>query len=108
VELAKITRGTGDINEKEHEFFGYFVEWEGAFESFTRDRSEITLRLQIGNFHDYYMKLMLLLPLSYLDLVKILKTGQRLRARGIIHNIYVCIITLNYVDLEIVAESGGA
>lgn len=108
MELAEVTRETGDINEKEHEFFGYFVEWEGTVESRTRDDSEITLRLQIGSVNDFYKSLKLLLPLSYLDLVKVLEKGQRLRARGIIHDIFVGIITLNYVDLEIVAESGGA
>jgi hypothetical protein len=48
------------------------------------------------------------LPLSYLELVKVLKKGQRLRARGIIDFIYMKSIRLNYVDLESVAESGGA
>ncbi len=50
----------------------------------------------------------LLLPLNNLELVKVLEKGQRLRARGIIHDIYVGVITLNYVDIETVAESGGA
>jgi len=106
MELDEVARGPGNINEIEHEFFGYFVEWEGTFEDFTRDKLAITLRLQIGSA--YYNRPKLLLPLSYLDLVKVLKKGQRLRARGIIHDIFCGIITLNYVDLESLAESGGA
>jgi hypothetical protein len=50
----------------------------------------------------------LLLPLSNLEIVNALRKGQRLRARGVIHDIQFHIIMLNYVDLEIVAESGGA
>jgi hypothetical protein len=97
----------GGLTEKEHEFFGYFVEWEGTFESFTRDRSEITVGLELGTF-PAYCRLNLRLLLSYLELVKVLKKGQRLRARGIIDFIYIKSIRLNYVDLESVAESGGA
>lgn len=107
-DFAEVTRGTSNLSEKEHEFFGYFVEWEGTVESFTRNDSEITLRLQLGSPGDFYYCLALLLPLNNLELVKVLEKGQRLRARGIIHDIFVGIITLNYVDLEIVAESGGA
>jgi len=55
-----------------------------------------------------YNGLTLLLPLNNLELVKVLEKGQRLRARGIIHDVFVGTITLNYVDLETVTESGGA
>ena len=103
----EITRGTGSLTEKEHEFLGYFVEWEGAFESFTRESSEITANLKIGIFPAYF-RLTLRLPLNNLDLVKALRERQRLRARGIIQDIYMGNITLNYVDLEIVPESGNA
>jgi hypothetical protein len=48
------------------------------------------------------------LPLSYIELVKVLNKGQRLRARGIIDEILIGNISLNYVDFETVAESGGA
>jgi hypothetical protein len=48
--------------------------------------------------------LRLLLPLNNLELVKALKKGQRLRARGIIHDIFMGSITLNYVDLDTVEE----
>jgi len=98
---------TGGLTEKEHEFFGYFVEWEGTFERFTRDRVYITVGLRIGTpstYHDLHLRL----PLSYLELVKVLKKGQRLRARGIIDEISLGSIFLNYVDLESGAESGGA
>jgi hypothetical protein len=93
--------------EKEHEFFGNFVEWEGTFESFTRGTFDITVFLGIGTYPSYH-HLFLRLPLSYIELVKVLNKGQRLRARGIIDEILIGNISLNYVDFETVAESGGA
>ena len=104
-------RGAVNVEEKEREYIGYFVEWEGTFESFTRDSSEICLRLQLrspSSFADSYFLIILLLPLSNLEIVNALRKGLRLRARGVIHDIQLHIITLNYVDLEIVAERGGA
>jgi hypothetical protein len=104
-------RGAVNVEEKEREYIGYFVEWEGTFESFTRDSSEICLRLQLrspSSFTDSYFLIILLLPLNNLEIVNALRKGLRLRARGVIHDIQLHIITLNYVDLEIVAESGGA
>jgi class 3 adenylate cyclase len=106
-EFHEVTSKAGNLTEKEHEFFGYFVEWEGTFETFTRDTFEISLLLKIGSFPSYH-GLQLLLPLTYLESVKVLQKGQRLRARGIIADIQLGLITLNYVDLDIVAESGGA
>lgn len=106
-ELYEVTQATANPTEKEHEFYGYFVEWDGTFESFTRGSFEITLMLCIGTFASYH-HLILHLPLGYLELVKSLEKGQSLRARGIIQAIFVGSITLNYVDLEIAAESGGA
>jgi class 3 adenylate cyclase len=110
-EFADVMRGAVNVEEKEREFLGYFVEWEGTFESFTRDSSEIDLRLQLrspSSFTDSYFLIVLLLPLSNLEIVDALRKGQRLRARGVIHDIQFHIITLNYVDLEIIAETGGA
>jgi class 3 adenylate cyclase len=98
---------TGGLMEKEHEFFGNFVEWEGTFESFTRGTFDITVFLGIGTYPSYH-HLFLRLPLSYIELVKVLNKGQRLRARGIIDEILIGNISLNYVDFETVAESGGA
>ena len=98
-QFNEVTGGTGNLTEKEHAFFGYFVEWEGTVVGFTHDNLEIMLGLQIGSLPSYH-RLELLLPLSYLELVKDLQKGQRLRARGIIHSIYLGTIMLNYVDLE--------
>jgi class 3 adenylate cyclase len=106
-ELADITRGTGNLTEKEHEFFGYLVEWEGTVESFTRNDYDITLRLRLGSPGDFYSSLVLLLTLNNLELVKVLEKGQRLRARGIIHDIFMGTITLNYADLVTIEEGGG-
>ena len=105
-EFDEVTRGTGNLTEKEHEFFGYFVEWEGTVESFTRNNFDISLVLHIGAFPSYH-HLILKLPLSYLELVKSLEKGQSLRARGVIDDIYMGSVCLNYVDLEVGAESGG-
>jgi hypothetical protein len=91
--------------EKEKEFFGYFVECEGTLMRFTRDRFDITVFLEIGTYPSYHT-LFLRLPLSYLELVKVLNKEQRLRARGIIDEIFIGNILLNYVDFEIVSESG--
>jgi hypothetical protein len=98
-QFNEITGGTGNLTEKEHTFFGYFVEWEGTVVGFTHDGYEIMLGLKIGAFASYH-RLELLLPFSYLELVKELHKGQRLRARGIIHDILFGTITLNYVDIE--------
>jgi len=103
-EFADVVRRAVNVEEKEHEFIGYFVEWEGTFESFTRDKSGIDLTLEVGT----PFPVILVLPLSNLEIVKALQKGQRLRARGVIHNIVFRIIWLNYVDLEIAAESSRA
>jgi class 3 adenylate cyclase len=110
-EFADVMRGAANVEEKEHEFFGYFLEWEGTFESFTRNNFEISLCLQLrspATSTDSYFLILLLLPLCNLKIINVLRKGQRLRARGVIQGIQFRIITLNYVDLEIVAESGGA
>jgi class 3 adenylate cyclase len=36
-EFNKVTSGTASLTEKEHTFFGYFVEWEGTVVGFTRE-----------------------------------------------------------------------
>jgi hypothetical protein len=104
-------RGAVNVKEKEQEFLGYFVEWEGTFESFSRNSFgiDITLRLcSPSSPADSYSLIGLLLPLSNLEIVNALPKGQRLRARGVIHSIQFHIVTLNYVDLELVTASGGA
>jgi class 3 adenylate cyclase len=108
-EFADVMRGAVNVEEKEREYIGYFVDWEGTFEGFTRGRHEINLTLQVGSlsFADDYSRILLSLPHTNLEIVKALRKGQLLRARGIIHNILFHIITLNYVDLEIIAESSG-
>ena len=109
-EFADVMRGAVNVEEKEHEFIGHFVEWEGTFESFTRDSSEISLTLEVAtpSITNHYFHILLILPHSNLEIVNALRKGQHLRARGVIHDIRFHIITLNYVDLEIVAESAGA
>jgi len=103
-DFAKITCGTGSMTEKEREFIGYFVEWEGVLENFTRNDCEIIVRLSVGSPRDFYHKLELLLPLNNLDIIKTLEKRQLLRVRGIICNIFSGVITLNYVDMEIIGD----
>ena len=99
-EFQKITGGPGN-DENEQAFFGYLVEWEGTVEGFKRGSHELTLRLQIGSFPNYW-EVRLLLPLTYLELVRLLPKGRRLRARGVIDDIFAGVITLNYVDIDVV------
>jgi class 3 adenylate cyclase len=44
-EFDEVARGAVNDKEKEREFYGYFVEWEGAFESYRQDDSDITLQM---------------------------------------------------------------
>ena len=106
-DFIDILHGATNVEEKEHEFFGYFVEWEGTFEGFTRNSFEIVLTLQVDSprYGSSYFLVPLLLPLNNLEIVNVLRKGQRLRVRGVIHEIMFRIITLNYVDLEIMSES---
>jgi hypothetical protein len=98
---------TADNDEIQHEYVGYFVDWQGTFDKYTRDEYDITVLLKAGNSEGPYghVYVNLLLPHSSFELVHQLKKGQRLRARGIITTIFLRIITLNYVDLETVAKS---
>jgi len=109
-DFADILSKTSNSGEKAREFFGYFVEWEGTFERFTRTDSKIilTLDLQLSSDLVFCRKLELLLPLNNLELVKALQKGQRFHVRGIIHDICLGIIMLNYVDLETVDEHDSA
>jgi hypothetical protein len=100
---AVVVRGAANANEKEREFFGYFVEWEGTFDGYTRHPYGIDLTVRLGspNLDDLYHVLSLSLPHTNLETVKTLRKGQQLRARGVINDIFSVVIKLNYVDLEI-------
>ena len=109
-EFSDVVGEAGNIEEKEREFIGYFVEWEGTFEGFTSDRNRIVLTLEVAtpSVSDHYFHILLVLPHSNLEIVKALRKGQLLRARGIIQDITFHMIRLNYVDLETVDEGGVA
>jgi hypothetical protein len=74
-EFADVMRGATNVKEKEQEFFGYFVEWEGTFESFTRDRYgiDLTLRVSTPSLDDRYPLIYLSLPHTNLEIVKALR-----------------------------------
>ena len=106
-QFDEILRSTCNREEKERKFLGYFIEWEGKVSSFKPNDYGIRISLEIneGSLFSQYTTLILLLPLTYLEIVEALGKGQRLRPRGIIYDIYIGIIYLNYVDFETIKES---
>ncbi len=106
--FAEVMREAVNVEEKEREFLGYLVEWEGTFKGFTSGGSHITMTLEVAppSLIDDYFHILLMLPNTNREVVKVLRKGQRLRARGIIRDITIHMIRLNYVDLEI-AEDGS-
>jgi class 3 adenylate cyclase len=109
-QFQEILRSAYNRDEKEREFLGYFIEWEGKVSDVTLHDSHISISLFVeikeGSSFSQSIGLILLLPLTYLEIVKALGKGQSLRVRGIIYRICIGVITLNYVDFEIIEESG--
>jgi hypothetical protein len=42
-QFADVMLGAVNVEEKEREFIGYLVEWEGTFDSFTSDKNQIVI-----------------------------------------------------------------
>jgi class 3 adenylate cyclase len=95
--------GAADASaEKEKEFYGYLVEWECKFDGFKRNENDVNVNAELlGVTSSTYHRLKLRLPLSYSEIIRSLKKGQRLHVRGIIEDIFVS-ISLNYVDVSTV------
>jgi class 3 adenylate cyclase len=106
-QFQEILLSANNREEKESEFLGYFVEWEGKVSKFELLDYYILLTFHINedSLSYEYKTLFLVLPFTYLEIVKALGKGQRLRVRGIIWEILLSIITLNYVDFEITEKT---
>lgn len=101
-QLGKLLRESINHDEKEMEFVGYFMEVSGTFTTYKQDDDEIVLKLKLGNNPEYLSTANLMLPPCYLEIVQALAKDQPIQARGVIHHIFLSILTLNYVDFNLV------
>ena len=100
-EFSKLLYAASALEMKYKEFYGYFVEWDCVFDGFSRNNHDITINAGIiGEPSPMYNSLTLRLPLTYSEIIRSLKKGQRLHVRGVIEDIHLT-ITLNYVDLTL-------
>ena len=104
-QFEEILCNANNRKEKGREFLGYFIEWEGKVSSYNLEYNKIVLILDFNEGLLLLHSLFLHLPLTYFEIVKTLRKGQRLRARGIIFEIFIGTIQLNYVDFEITEET---
>ena len=104
-QFEEILCNANNRKEKGREFLGYFIEWEGKVSSYNLEYNKIVLILDFNEGSLLLHSLFLHLPLTYFEIVKTLRKGQRLRACGIIFEIFIGMIQLNYVDFEITEET---
>lgn len=89
------------LPQPESEFIGYLVEWAGTLEKFTRMGSSNVYIAYIelpGEGHMAPRAAALLTPAMY-EVLKLLPNGQKIYVRGIITDILLNTITLNYADI---------
>jgi len=85
--------------DKESQYIGYLVEWDGEFESFKRSAEEITVKLKIAGSSGLFINTcrLYLVP-DMLEIVGRIKVGDKVKFRGIITRIFLS-YTINYVQI---------
>ncbi len=81
---------------------GYYVEWLGIFDSYERDKQTITVKVNLPSSHSYFNYFEVVVPFTFIEPVKLLKKGDKLRVRGVILS-YGMTAELNYADIEKIA-----
>lgn len=104
-EFSELLCSANNSSEKEKEFCGYLVEWDCEYDKFDRNNFDLSIYVILIGVTGYkYNTAFLKLPLNYSEIILSFKKGQKLHLRGVIENIFIGTISLNYVELSIASN----
>jgi len=101
-ELETMIQESSNSIQKAKSYIGYLVDWKGIYDSYEKKTEclKVTLKVKKNIMHKI---IDLILPLTMHEIIKELKKGQMIRARGIITEIFLG-FELNYVELEVLND----